>query len=281
MDMNVNAEGIPQLNVPLDLSTLSEAELQSHAATIAKVAPYFTEDEIVDQLTFLKEHGIALEQKNIDNLIAGEPVLTPPEVADFVFSSIELDGVDGPNYWLSPSPLVAFVTTYLALQDALSDMKVVEAQMLADSLALSWELAKETADMIIKIAEAERNMHIASAVAGAITAVFSVASFARAVKMRKQGANEGEIMASSQMIGQGGAALGTIMEKSVHAHFTMIKGMAESVKTLIEATTRIAQRRMESASDTYKAIEEVMQQFLQNLQKLIDENLKAHGFQVH
>jgi hypothetical protein len=281
MSMNVNENGVPQLNVPLDLSTLSDTELQNEAAVIAKATPFFTEDQIVDQLTFLKENGIALEQKNIDNLVAGNPILTPPDIADYIFSAAALDSVDGPNYWLSPTPLVAFVVIYLNLQAELSKMKVVEAQMLADSIALSAELAKETAEIIIKVAEAERAMHIASAVAGAITAVASIASFARASKLRSQGADEGTIMANTQLIGQGGSALGTIMEKAMHAQYTLVKGQEEALKTLVESTTRIAQRRLESASDTYKAIEEVMQQFLQNLQKLIDENLKAHGFQVH
>ena len=280
MNTNVNS-GLPQLNAPLDLTALTDQQLQDEAAALAKTTPYFTQDQIMDQLTFLKEHGISLEQNNIDNLVAGNPILTAPDIEQTVFPQTLATGTTG-NYWLSPNPLVTFMITYLSLLSELQREKLSEAKLMVQSIQMSYDLAKDSADLTIKSANAERDMDIAAAVAGAITVVASVASFAKASSLRKSGdADEGTITAWTQLIGQGGSALGTIMEKSVDAQQALVKGEAEAEKILVDCITKIVQRRMDSAVDTYKAIDDMMSQFLQNLQKMIDENFKAHGFQVH
>ncbi len=61
----------------------------------------------------------------------------------------------------------------------------------------------------------------------------------------------------------------------------MKKAALEATKTLTENALKVAERRLSSASDAYKTADEMITQILQNLQKVIDEAYKAHGWSTH
>lgn len=84
-------------------------------------------------------------------------------------------GVGG-NPWLSGNVYVVFLMCFMVLQRTLMQSKVIEGNIELSSMHLTYQLAKETADMIMKIAEMNRMLHIAQAAMAAVSLAVTVGS---------------------------------------------------------------------------------------------------------
>jgi hypothetical protein len=182
--------------------------------------------------------------------------------------------------------MATFTVIYLELAAVLSQAKLEEGMIAADSVILMAQLAEEIADLIIELGEAERDAYIVSACMALASGVTQIAGGFAAIKMsRVQGEHgmttDSGLLSTRTMQVQGISKLfdaGDAISKAIHA---MKKAELDALKTITENMLKAMERRASGATEEYKANNDMLTQVLQNLQKIIDEAYKAHGWQVH
>lgn len=298
MDGSIDHSGSapPLLNTPIDFSSLDQTKIQQKATQLAKNSP-LAQDTIEKFLTHLVKNGGELGSSELDALEADNPILVFSDTS--TSNAAKMQKVIDANPWFSPNPLVAFMINFMELLVEMMKIKLVEAiEVLAPAINMIMKMAKDIAHLIKDIAHKEMAMHIAAAVAAGVTATASVLSVAYSIgeissaKTEVMGGPEGKtptkelsvaegmrIAGYTQAIQQMGSAVGKITEESTAAAMKMQKAPLEALKTIIEHALKIiGDRRMNSAIDAYKEADSIVSQLLQNLQKIIDENIRAHGF---
>lgn len=274
----------PVLSAPIDLSQVSHSEIEQAADTLIQEGSPFTKDELISQLTYMKDHGITLQQKNIDNVLSGDPILSSPEILTIGLD--ELNEIVAANPWMEANPFATFVINFLELSALMSKIKLDEALThIAGSINMIMSMAQDQAELIMDSAEAEAMMHFASAAAAAAGGAFMAASGGIGLaKLKGKNVSQAQItrvQSFNMIVGQAMPQFMTSFEKVVHGVGTLHKGAIDAFKTIIENALKIEERRLNSAIDSYKAADDQIREILQTLGKIIDEAYKAHGFQVH
>ncbi len=187
----------PSLTTPLDLTQLSDTEIEKKAEKYADYSK-FSKDHIESYLKLLRAGDIELTQTHLDRLLAGKPILTPSNV-DFdslrgTFITMQKEATSGKtNTWFAGHHLVSFAINMTEMTMVLRDMRSMEAEMSAVMTVHMMALAKSLGALQKAISQAEAWKHIANAVAagtaliGAVVSASLTAKAARTSKRYKMG----------------------------------------------------------------------------------------------
>lgn len=196
----------------------------------------------------------------------------------------------GGNPWLSGNVYVVFLMCFMELQRTLMKSKVVEGNIELSSMHLTYQLAKETADMIMKIAEMNRMLHIAQAAMAAVSLAVSVGSAAFGLSgmgfsplkgmkgtfgiSSKTGYFQNPTQAGRMELSMTLSALGSGLDKMVtsamQAALDVPIAEKEGAKEMLQAIRTLIQRQMEKAGEAFKNHEESIRDLLQTLDKIRD-----------
>lgn len=275
VDLNLNMDLPP----PSFFEELNQQTTQQQINTLSVAYPELSQDEIVAYVEFYSDLGIPFNTDALQNLLAGDPILTEPRAANTALNEIV---ASTKNIWFSPNPFATFFILFLELQAKLTEIKVAEAEVMSTMINLTLDMAEDLAGIIHEIYENEAWKAIASGICNFIGGLAS-AGFGAAGLSKIGGGAAG--IAQAQSLGAIGGGIGQIssaIDKFVTAHFDFRRADLEYSKTIIENALKVLQDRgMASASEAQRTADELIAQILQKLDKIIDEAYRAHGFQVH
>ena len=275
VDLNLNMDIPP----PTFFEELNQGTTQQQAETLSVAYPELTQDEIVAYVEYYNELGIPFGADALQNLLAGDPILTDPVVIDSVMAET-WETLENP--WFSPNPFATFFVLFLELQSKLSEIKVAEAEVMSSMINMSLDMAQDLAGIVREIYNNEAKKAIASGICNLVGGLVSMG--AGAYGLSKIGGGQKGIAAaqSAGAIGSGFGQVMTAIDKFVTAAFDFRRADLEYSKTIIENAIKVIQDRgMSSASEAQRTADELISQILQKLDKIIDEAYRAHGFQVH
>ncbi|CCB92074.1 putative uncharacterized protein [Waddlia chondrophila 2032/99] len=275
VDLNLNMDLPP----PSFFEELNQQTTQQQINTLSVAYPELSQDEIVAYVEFYSDLGIPFNTDALQNLLAGDPILTEPRAANTALNEIV---ASTKNIWFSPNPFATFFILFLELQAKLTEIKVAEAEVMSTMINLTLDMAEDLAGIIHEIYENEAKKAIVSGVMNLVGGLAS-AGFGAAGLSKIGGGAAG--IAQAQSLGAIGGGIGQIssaIDKFVTAGFDFRRADLEYSKTIIENALKVLQDRgMASASEAQRTADELIAQILQKLDKIIDEAYRAHGFQVH
>jgi len=275
VDLNLNME-LPQ---PSFFEGLNNQSTEQQAQTLSVAYPELSQDEIIAYVEFYSNLGIPFNADALQNLLAGDPILTQPNSVSGVMTEV-VKSLE--NAWFSPNPFATFFVLFLELQSKLSEIKVAEAEVMSSMINMSLDMAQDLAGIIREIYNNEAKKAIVSGICNLVGGLVSMGAGAYGLA-KIPGGQAG--IASAQSAGAIGSGFGQVMtavDKFVSAGFDFRRADLEYSKTIIENAMKVIQDRgMSSASEAQRAADELISQILQKLDKIIDEAYRAHGFQVH
>lgn len=245
--------------------------------------PDMPKDEIVAFVNFYQGvMQLDTSKLNFDTVTPNDPQLNSPKGLSGTAGTENTSGTSGnfkENPWLSANPFATFFTIFLELQAELTKIKVAEGMMEGQIMMDSLSMAKDLAKVVKDLKKEEMLMNIASAITSGLGAVFSIvistAGFAN------KGPN-GEFNQGYSLFGQGTQSAVNMAEKTLHAIINAKQAELEFTKTIMESCLRLLQDRgISTHTEAQKTADEMISQLLQKLDKIIDEEMRAHGFQVH
>ncbi len=276
VDLNLNME-LPQ---PSFFEGLNNQSTEQQAQTLSVAYPELSQDEIIAYVEFYSNLGIPFNADALQNLLAGDPILTTPVTVSGVMTEV-VESLE--NAWFSPNPFATFFVLFLELQSKLSEIKVAEAEVMSSMINMSLDMAEDLAGIIREIYNNEAKKAIVSGICNLVGGLVSMGAGAYGIAKIRPGSQAG--IASAQSAGAIGSGFGQVMtavDKFVTAAFDFRRADLEYSKTIIENAIKVIQDRgMSSASEAQRAADELISQILQKLDKIIDEAYRAHGFQVH
>lgn len=272
--MGIGDVGKVPLQAPIDLSNVSNTQIDQAAQQIDQAGSPFTKDQIAGALLYLKNQGVDLSQNAVARLMAGEPVIPPPN-PEAANAMKDVSGTMGLNSWLKPNPIATLSVLMLELAFVLSQTKLEEGQRAADYIVKSFDLAKEISQFIKDIGQKEYEMALASGISTIVGGALSI-GFA-GVALKKGGPNSHAITQIGQGLSQIASGSGEVAKGTIGLQ----KSNLEAQKNLTEQMKQQTEQLMQKASEEYKNMGDLINQVLQNLQKIVDEAYRAHGFQVH
>lgn len=202
-------------------------------------------------------------QSNTDHLFAYNEagINESRELNKRMAIDIEVVKPTGGNLWLSSNAYVAFLTAFADMQRILMQNKVVQGQVELASQGLIWEMAKETKQLILDIAEQNRQIHMTQA-------IMSGVSIALTALGARYGAN---MTVLSTTVGQ----IEKMVTSSVQAARDIPIAQLEGQKEMVQAARTIIQRLMEKQGEAFRADTDKIAQLLQLLDKLRDSLQQA------
>ncbi len=258
-------------------------------------------DVLMSATTAALKGAVSYPEGFLNKVNSDNPGLPPPTSVDL--APAEMQSVVSGNKWFTGNAMAMLFLLMLDLAALMSQSKLSEADVIATMVNLSMEMAGDISDLIIEIskneAQQQRNTAIADIVGGVLNAVGSLASIgmqlkgmsisnkalapgttkieANTLNQRAAGYSQTGGAIAGVTGGAGGIAKGVV--GFINAELTLDRGKMEGQKAIMEAAQRIIQDRgVNAAVDAYKGFDDTIGQILQLLNKIVDENLKSHGF---
>lgn len=218
-------------------------------------APVPTGDDVRangDKLSGFIRDGIEVSRELNKDLVANVVITRP----------------SGGNLWLSGNSYVAFLVAFSEMQRVLMHNKEVQGKIEAAATTMIYEMAKNTATLIMQIAKENQKIHLATAIMSGV----SLGITAFAIGFTLGGRMDAQHLTTvSTVVSQ----LEKMVTSTYQAGADIPIARMEGQKEMIQAVRTILQRLMEKMGEAFRSDTEKIAQLLQLLDKLRDSLQQA------
>lgn len=165
----------------LQAGKLGDVQINVKKETETKNA-VFSYTETVDQHPYSLNNQVLLDDEKVRKEISDDAKANIDigrqinANANFSTPTISFGKGEGGNPWLAGNAYVTFLVSFMEMQRTLMQSKVVQGNIELTAMDMTYQLAKETAHMIKKIAEMNQMIHITQAVMAGVSLGISVVS---------------------------------------------------------------------------------------------------------